>query len=199
MTTYFGHLHFWGPGFSQLSYYGSPPREIGKGKGSHPRQPGVLTLLPGVLHGHPLVWPEWGYRTLHHPWVPWSSCKAEMWVRIHPGGLNFSGCKGREAWLWVSQGTTAQQMLKSVGKIYDTVYWCCRSGIPKLQLTAQWRSLSRTLLDALQGLEDPTSEDVPPRSRIQTPMRVAGTTVLKIPSRVVTASNSCDSQRGAVC
>lgn len=52
------------------------------------------------------------------------------------------------------------------------------------------------MLDVLEGLEDPISEHVPLCSHTQTLMRAAGNTA---PSCVLTASNSCDSQKGAVC
>lgn len=51
----------------------------------------------------------------------------------------------------------------------------------------------------LEVMKEPTSEDVPPCSQIQTHMRVAVNAVLNIPSHVHTASKCCSSQRGSVC
>lgn len=60
-------------------------------------------------------------------------------------------------------------------------------------------ALIRDLAGCFEGLDDPLSQDVPACSCIQTLMRVSGNNVLEIPSHVLTASNSCDSQREAVC
>lgn len=106
------------------------PREIqkGEGKGSHPRQPGASRHDTSIwgLSWSPTLWPAWGYQTwptiLHHPQVPWSSCEAELCIRIHPEGFDLSWYKRRAVWLQVSEGTAAQQMLKSVGKIYGTQF-----------------------------------------------------------------------------